>query len=89
MKSYIQGLITGGVFVFAMMVLIGARNSNYQTGRYQYYLKQDPYEAYRYNHWLFDSKTGKIYHRYFDGNYKFYNRRDPESNDNIDGHKSA
>ena len=26
MKSYIQGMITGGVFVFAFMVLIGSQN---------------------------------------------------------------
>jgi|TARA_Y100000031_G_scaffold97854_1_gene107248 hypothetical protein len=28
MKSYIQGLITGGVFVFAFMVLTGGQNGN-------------------------------------------------------------
>ena len=26
MKSYVQGIITGGVFVFAFMVLIGSQN---------------------------------------------------------------
>ena len=34
MKSYIQGLITGGVLVFTFMVLMGATD-NYPNGRYQ------------------------------------------------------
>ena len=34
MKSYIQGLITGAVFVFAFMVLTGANNKG-EVGRYQ------------------------------------------------------
>ena len=34
MKSYIQGLITGAVFVFAFMVLIGASNNQDTVGRY-------------------------------------------------------
>ena len=33
MKSYIQGLITGGVLVFALFVLMGASSGN-QVGRY-------------------------------------------------------
>ena len=32
MKSYLQGLITGAVFVFALMVLIGAKSE--PVGRY-------------------------------------------------------
>ena len=35
MKSYLQGLITGAVFVFAFMVLIGASDSNSDVGRFQ------------------------------------------------------
>jgi hypothetical protein len=35
MKSYVQGLITGGVFVFAFMVLIGASSNDGEVGRYQ------------------------------------------------------
>ena len=35
MKSYLQGLITGGVFVFALMVLMGATDSEEEIGRYQ------------------------------------------------------
>ena len=34
MKSYIQGLITGAVFVFAIMVLMGASDTNSEVGRY-------------------------------------------------------
>jgi len=34
MKSYIQGLITGGVFVFAIMVLMGA-DARFMGGKYQ------------------------------------------------------
>ncbi len=32
MKSYIQGLITGAVFVFALFVLIGAKSND--SGRF-------------------------------------------------------
>ena len=35
MKSYIQGLITGSVLVFAIMVLMGASSNNSEVGRYQ------------------------------------------------------
>ena len=34
MKSYIQGLITGGVLVFAIMILMGASDTNNEVGRY-------------------------------------------------------
>ena len=34
MKSYIQGLITGGVLVFAIVVLMGATGSS-EVGLYQ------------------------------------------------------
>ena len=34
MKSYIQGMITGGVFVFAIMIFMGATGSRNQTGTY-------------------------------------------------------
>jgi len=33
MKSYLQGMITGGALVFATMVFMGARGSN--IGKYQ------------------------------------------------------
>ena len=35
MKSYLQGLITGSVFVFAVMVLIGATEPKPELGKYQ------------------------------------------------------
>ena len=35
MKSYLQGLITGGVFAFAVMVLIGASEPKPEPGKYQ------------------------------------------------------
>ncbi len=35
MRSYIQGLITGGIMVFSLIMLLGASNSNTEVGRYQ------------------------------------------------------
>jgi|TARA_B100001094_G_scaffold328873_1_gene390326 hypothetical protein len=35
MKSYFQGIITGGVFVFAVMVLMGASEPKPELGKYQ------------------------------------------------------
>ena len=35
MKSYLQGLITGSVFVFAVMVLSGATEPKPELGKYQ------------------------------------------------------
>ncbi len=35
MKSYIQGLITGGVFVFAFMVLMGSTDTKSDIGKWQ------------------------------------------------------
>ena len=35
MKSYVQGLITGAVLVFAFMVLMGASDNDDEVGRYQ------------------------------------------------------
>ena len=35
MKSYIQGIITGGVLVFATMVFMGATNKDSQIGKYE------------------------------------------------------
>ena len=34
MKSYIQGLITGAVFVFSIFVFIGATDNDTEVGRY-------------------------------------------------------
>ena len=63
MKSYIQGLITGGLFVFTFMVLVG-HTDNYRygsesIGRYTYNFStekefEDLIE-------IFDNKSGKLY----------------------------
>ena len=51
MKSYIQGMITGGVLVFAMIVFMGS-GSNGEVGRYV--MTED-------RKYLTDSKTGEVY----------------------------
>ena len=53
MKSYIQGLITGGVFVFAFMVLMGSTDTKSEVGTYQL-VEGKP--------WLLcDTRTGTVY----------------------------
>ena len=63
MKSYIQGLITGGLLIFTFMILVGHRDFSSQVsdsiGRYTYNFHttkntEDLIE-------IFDSKTGKLY----------------------------
>ena len=63
MKSYIQGLITGGLFVFIFMVLVGhtdySRHDSESIGRYTYNFSteketEDLIE-------IFDNKSGKLY----------------------------
>ena len=63
MKSYIQGLITGGLCVFTFMVIVGhtdySRYSSETDGRYTYNFStnkktEDLIE-------IFDSKSGKLY----------------------------
>jgi hypothetical protein len=51
MKSYIQGMITGGVLVFATLVFMGS-GSNGEVGRYV--MTED-------RKYLTDSMTGEIY----------------------------
>ena len=67
MKSYVQGLITGGVFVFAFMVLIGASSNDGEVGRYQIstQLKHITYAPYSPDYFsmyetTIDTKTGEI-----------------------------
>ena len=64
MKSYVQGLITGGVFVFAFMVLIGASSNDGEVGRYQIstQLQQKVYKADYLSMYetTIDTKTGEI-----------------------------
>ena len=63
MKSYIQGLITGGVFVFAFMVLMGASDNDDEVGRYQISSASSAIN----NSWItestIDTKTGKVVNR--------------------------
>ena len=63
MKSYIQGLITGGLFVFTFMVIVGhtdySRHNSESNGRYTYNFStnketEDLIE-------IFDNKSGKLY----------------------------
>tara|TARA_Y100001936_G_C15476453_1_gene361339 strand:- start:9 stop:179 length:171 start_codon:yes stop_codon:yes gene_type:complete len=35
MTKYIQGLTSGGIFVFVVIIFIGANSSSSQNGRYQ------------------------------------------------------
>ena len=56
MKSYIQGLITGGVLVFAMFVLMGANDKNSEIGRYQLSMSGADETAF-----LVDTKSGTLY----------------------------
>ena len=63
MKSYIQGLITGGLFVFTFMILVGHKDysshGSESIGRYSYNFStekeiEDLIE-------IFDNKSGKLY----------------------------
>ena len=58
MKSYIQGLITGGVFVFAIMVLMGASYNDNEVGRYQISTTAAQTGLIAEN--IFDTKTGEV-----------------------------
>ena len=63
MKSYIQGLITGGLFVFTFMVTLGHTNYPHQSsennGRYTYNFStnKDTEDLIE----IFDNKSGKLY----------------------------
>tara|TARA_B100000900_G_scaffold414099_1_gene439767 strand:+ start:2149 stop:2682 length:534 start_codon:yes stop_codon:yes gene_type:complete len=63
MKSYIQGLITGGLFVFTFMVLLGhtdySRNDSENIGRYTYNFstEKDTEDLVE----IFDNKSGKLF----------------------------
>ena len=63
MKSYIQGLITGGLFVFTLMVLVGhtdySRHGSESTGRYTYNFSTDKETEDLIE--IFDNKSGKLY----------------------------
>jgi len=59
MKSYLQGIITGGALAFAIMVFIGASGEN-STGKYQFEIKEDS------GIMLLDTQTGTVYLNYGD-----------------------
>ena len=63
MKSYIQGLITGGVFVFTFMVIVGhkdySRHDSKSAGRYTYNFRTDKKTEDLIE--IFDNTSGKLY----------------------------
>ena len=63
MKSYIQGLITGGLFVFTFMVIVGhadySRHDLERTARYTYNFSTDKETEDLIE--IFDKKSGKLY----------------------------
>ena len=59
MKSYLQGMITGGALVFAIMVFIGASVKS-PAGKYQFEIKGDSGVM------LLDTQTGTVYLNYGD-----------------------
>ena len=63
MKSYIQGLITGGVFVFTFMVIVGhkdySRHDSKSAGRYTYNFRTDKNTEDLIE--IFDNTSGKLY----------------------------
>jgi|TARA_B110000196_G_scaffold189403_1_gene162183 hypothetical protein len=67
MKSYIQGLITGGVLVFALFVLMGANNSG-EIGRYAISTAAKDGKIYQ---TIFDTKIGKVTKRGIKKDNKF------------------
>ena len=62
MKSYIQGLITGGVLAFAIMVLMGASYNDNEVGRYA--ISSSPLANHALFVWIIDTKTGEVVKRY-------------------------
>ena len=71
MKSYIQGLLTGGILVFATIVFMGA--NNFKVGRYQLAMFEneviifDTKEGYGIKRFLFNGKyihEGLAYHAF-------------------------
>ena len=63
MKSYIQGLVTGGLFVFTFMVILGhkdySRSNPESAGRYTYNFSTDKKTEDLIE--IFDNKSGKLY----------------------------
>ena len=63
MKSYIQRLITGGVFVFTFVVILGhkdyPRSDSESVGRYTYNFSTDKETEDLIE--IFDNRSGKLY----------------------------
>ena len=63
MKSYFQGLITGGVFVFTLMILLGhtdySKPGSESGGRYTYNFSTDKETEDLIE--IFDNRSGKLY----------------------------
>ena len=68
MISYIQGLIIGGVLVFALFVLMGSSGGN-QVGRYS--ISTDAKDGKIYQT-IFDTKIGKVIRRAVKKDGRFY-----------------
>ena len=69
MKSYIQGLITGGVLVFALFVLMGAAAPGDVVGRYSISTVAKDGKVYQ---TIFDTKIGRVIRRGVKKDSKFY-----------------
>lgn len=59
MKSYLQGMIAGGILVFAIVVFMGASKEK-PAGKYQFEIKEDS------GIMLLDTQTGTVYLNYGD-----------------------
>ena len=59
MKSYIQGLITGAILVFSLMVLIGASDKDDGIGRFQISTTNTT-DSKTICETILDTKTGKV-----------------------------
>ena len=69
MKSYIQGLITGGVLVFALFVLMGSSSGGKEVGRYAITTDAKDGKIYQ---TIFDTKIGKVIRRGVKKDGRFY-----------------
>jgi len=58
MKSYIQGIITGGALVFATMVFMGATNKDSQISKYELEIHGKGVGT---TFWALDTSNGQLY----------------------------
>ena len=76
MRSYLQGIITGGVFVFALFVLVGATDDSSEIGRYQ---MSSGYGG----TFIIDSTNGKMWlHKTMKNGWKELNNTNLKERDN-------